>query len=146
MTLKLAGWSALALAVVFGAGWLVGASGRAEVDQGRRDAEARADFAVARAYALEGRVSLFQSNFGQASRAFEVARAAAARVQTRLRQLGDAGRAGQLEVALVQLGEAQRLALALDGAAQAAAEQAVRVIDAVSAAPPGSPMPSAGPR
>ncbi len=146
MTLKLVGWSALALAVVFGAGWLVGASGRAEFEQGRREADARAEFAVARAYALEGRVSLFQSNFGQASRAFEAARAATASAQTRLRQLGDAGRAGQLEVALVQLGEAQRLALALDGAAQVAAEQAVRVIDAVSAAPAGSTASSAGSR
>jgi hypothetical protein len=134
VTLKLAGWCALALAVVFGAGWLTGASGRAGVEQARRDAEARAEFAIARAGVLEGRVSLFQSNFGAASRAFESARAVVAQAQTRLRQIGDAARAGQLEVALAQLGEAQRLALALDGSAQAAAEQALRVIDAVAAA------------
>jgi hypothetical protein len=132
MTLKLAGWSALALAVVFGAGWMVGASGRAALEQARRDAEARAEFALARAHVLDGRVSLFQSNFGAASRAFEAARGVVTQAQARLRQLGDAARAGQLEVALVQLGEAQRLALALDGSAQGAAEQALRVIDAVS--------------
>jgi hypothetical protein len=134
MTLKVVGWSALALVVVFGAGWMVGASGRAALEQDRRDALGRAEFAEARAWALAGRVSLFQSNFGQASQAFESARTVLARTQTRLRQLGDAAHAGQLEVALVQLGEAQRLAMALDGNAQGAAEQAVRVIDAVSSA------------
>lgn len=138
MTLKLVGWWTLALAVVCGAGWMLGASGRAALEQDRRDAEARAEFAEARAYALDGRISLFQSNFGEASKAFEAARRVVERAQTRLRQVGDVARAGQLEVALVQLGEAQRLALALDGAAQNAADQALRVIAAVSPAGAGA--------
>lgn len=143
MTLKLVGWWTLALAVVFGAGWMLGASGRAASEQDRRNAETRADFAEARAFALDGRVSLFQSNFGQASRSFEAARRVVERAQTRLRQVGDVAKAGQLEVALVQLGEAQRLALALDGAAQNAADQALRVIEAVSPAGAGAAVPSA---
>ncbi len=132
MTLKLAGWATLALAVAFGAGWYLGASGRAALEQERRDAVARADFSQARAFVLEGRVRLFQSNFGQANQAFDKARGVVISAQTRLRQLGEAVKAGQLEVAIAQLREAQRLSLALDGAAQTAADEALRVIDAVA--------------
>lgn len=134
MSLRLLGWCALATAVVFGAGWYVGASGQAALEQERRAAVARAEFSEARANVLDGRVSLFQSNFGQANRAFEGARVVLERAQARLRQIGEAGKAGQLEVAISQLREAQRLSLALDGAAQNAADQALRVIEAVSAA------------
>jgi hypothetical protein len=136
VTLKLVGWGTLALAVVFGAGWFVGASGRAALEQDRREATALAEFATARAFVLEGRVNLFQSNFGEASRAFDAARGVVERTQARLRQLGDAGRAGQLEVALAQLRDAQQLSLALKGEAQAAADQALRAIDAVASAAP----------
>jgi hypothetical protein len=78
---------------------------------------------------LEGRVRLFQSNFGQANQAFDAARTIVLGAQTRLRQLGEAVKAGQLEVAIAQLREAQRLSLALDGAAQTAADDALRAID-----------------
>ena len=128
----------LAAAVVFLAGWFIGASGSSTVEQERRDAVARAEFAEARARVLEGRVHLFQSNFGQASKAFDAARALVATSQTRLRQVGDAARAGQLEVAIAQLREAQRLSLALDGGAQSAADEALRVIVAVSPAAPSA--------
>jgi hypothetical protein len=130
--LKLFGWCVLAGAVLFGVGWFVGASGRDVLEHDRRDAVARADSAEARAWVLSGRVSLFQSNFGDASRAFESARQVVFRAQTRLRQLGDAARAGQLEVALSQLREAQRLALAFDPGAQGAADQALRVVESVA--------------
>ena len=135
MTLKIAGWATLALVVTFGVGWYVGASGSAALEQQRRDAVARADFSQARAFVLEGRVRLFQSNFGQANQAFDAARTIVIGAQTRLRQLGEAVRAGQLEVAIAQLREAQRLSLALDGAAQTAADDALRVIDAVAVSP-----------
>ena len=135
MSLKLFGWCFFAAAVVFGVGWYLGASGRDAIEQDRRDAVARAESAEARAFVQSGRVNLFQSNFGDASRAFEAARQVVLRAQTRLRQVGDAARAGQLEVALSQLREAQRLSLALDASAQGAAEQALRVIDAVAASP-----------
>ena len=137
MTLKLAGGGLLAAAVVFGAGWFIGASGTATLEQDRREAVARAEFAEARAHILEGRVQLFQSNFGQANKAFEAARVLVTSSQTRLRQVGDAGRAGQLEVAIAQLREAQRLSLALDSRAQAASDEALHVIDAVSSTAPG---------
>lgn len=134
MTLKMLGWFALAAVATFGAGWFVGASGRSDVEQARRHLEERADLAAARAAALDGRVNLFLSNFGDASRRFEEARGVIEGAQTRLRQIGDAARAGQLEMAVAQLREAQRLALALDASAQKAAAEAVGVIDAVSSA------------
>jgi len=137
MTLKLVGWGVLAAAVVFGAGWFMGASGRASLEQERREAIGRAEFAEARGRVLEGRVHLFQSNFGQATKAFDAARVLVTASQTRLRQAGDAVRAGQLEVAIAQLREAQQLSLALNSGAQAAADEALRVIDAVSSTASG---------
>jgi hypothetical protein len=134
VSLRLLAWCLLATAVVFGVGWYAGASGRNALEQDRREAVARADFADARAQVLAGRVSLFQSNFGDANRAFIAAQDIVLRAQTRLRQIGDAAKAGQLEVALAQLREAGRLSLAFDAGAQAAAEQALRVLDAVSPA------------
>ena len=137
MTVKLAGWVALALVVMFGAGWLLGSSGRSGADQERRRVEERAGFLEARAHVLDGRVSLFLVNFGDASRRFEEARTVLARVQSRLREVGEAERAGRLEIALSHLRDAQRLASSLDASAQAAATAALDAIDA-AAPPPGA--------
>ena len=116
MTLKLAGWSALALAVVFGAGWLVGASGRAELEQDRRDAEARADFADrARVHAGgPGQPVPVEFRARRAARSRPRVPSCRPRADAACGSWATPARAGQLEVALVQLGEAQRLALALD--------------------------------
>src|SRR3990172_2650743 len=103
MTLKLVGWWTLGLALVFGAGWFVGASGRSALDQERREAVAFAEFSEARGFVQDGRIGLFLSNFGQANRSFEAARAVVERIQTELRRVGEAAKAGQLEVAVAQL-------------------------------------------
>jgi hypothetical protein len=129
MTLRLAGWLALAAVILFGAGWLVGSSGRSTADQERRAFEERADFASARALILEGRVSLFLVNFGDASRRFEEARVIVERAQTRLRESGQAERAGRLEIVLTKLRDAQRLSSSLDAAAQNAAAEALRALE-----------------
>jgi hypothetical protein len=132
MTLRVVGWIALAVVLTFGAGWLFGSSGRSTAEQDRRAFEERADFATARALILDGRVSLFLVNFGDASRRFEDARAVVERAQTRLRETGQAERAGRLEIVLTQLREAQRLASSLDAAAQNAAAEAIRALDAAA--------------
>ena len=132
MTLRLAGWLAIAAVVIFGAGWLVGSSGRSTADQDRRVFEERADFSAARALILDGRVSLFLVNFGDASRRFEEARAIVERAQGRLRESGQAERAGRLEIVLTQLREAQRLSSSLDASAQNAAAEALRALDAAA--------------
>jgi hypothetical protein len=140
MSPKSIGWIALAGVLTFAVGWLAGSSGRWGAEQDRRVFEARAEFAAARARILEGRVSLFEVNFGDASRRFEEARVIVERVQTRLRETGEAERAGRLELVLTELREAPRLASSLDAAAQNAAVEAVRALDA--AAPPADPAPA----
>jgi hypothetical protein len=121
--------AAVVLAAVIG-GWLYGASGRSEVEQARREAVQRADLTEARSLVLEGIVALFQSNFGDATTRFERARAAVERIQTALRETGQAERAGRLEVALSHLRDAQRLAVSLDANARTAAEAALLALAA----------------
>jgi hypothetical protein len=134
MSTKGLGWMVLALAVTLGVGWLFGASGRsaAEVAAGR--AVERAGFLEARALVLEGRLSLFESNFGDARAQFEAARAVVEGLQTRLRETGLAERAGLLEVALAYLREAAEQAAALEPTAQSAAEAALRTLETVGGA------------
>jgi hypothetical protein len=129
--LKTAGIVFLAAVVAVGIGWVWGASGREDVEQARRTAELRAGFAEARALLLEARVSLFTMNFGQAGRAFDQARHLVTALQARLREAGQAERAGRLEIVLGHLGDAGRFTLALDARAQNAAEAA---LDALAAA------------
>jgi hypothetical protein len=131
VTLKTIGWATLALAVVFLTGWFVGASGRSEIEQARREASERATFEEARALVSDGRVKLFTINFGDASKRFESAIAAVSRLQTTLRETGQAERAGRLEIVLAHLRDAQRLSASMDSAAQNAAEQALAALDAV---------------
>jgi len=129
MTMKLFVWAVAALAVAFGVGWVTGASGRSEVEQARRSLEERADLAEARALVLDGRVSLFLVNFGDASRRFVEARGVLERAQRRLREVGQAERAGRVEVALSHLRDAERLTAALDQTgAQNASAEALRAI------------------
>ena len=134
MSGRLLGWMSLALAVAFGAGWLVGGSGRsaAEVSAGR--AVERAGFLEARTLVLEGRLSLVESNFGDARAEFEAAGAVVETLQTRLRETGLAERAGLLEVALAYLREAASQAASLDPEAGSAADAALRTLETVGGA------------
>lgn len=136
MTLKHVGWFGLALLLAALSGWIAGASGRSDREQARVAAVQRAELAEARALILGGRVSLFQSNFGDAGRQFEEARAAIERVQTNLRETAQAERAGRLQIAIAHVRDAQSLAAAFDAAAHAAAEEALKVIAGLSTSPP----------
>ena len=98
MTFKSALWGVLALVVSFGVGWLSGASGRTAAELTQQQSDVRVALAEARAQVLEGRVSLFQINFGDASRQFDLARTTVERLQTRLREMGQAERAGRLQI------------------------------------------------
>ena len=100
MTAKTLGVCALVAVALFGAGWIIGASGRSTAVEQQARVELQALLAQARGHVLEGRVSLFQINFGAASQQFDCARAAIESAQTHLRQRGDAERAGQLEIAV----------------------------------------------
>jgi hypothetical protein len=91
-------------------------------------AEQRADTIEVRALILEGRVNLYQSNFGAASQNFEGALAVVARIQTQLRETAQAERAGRLQIAIAHLRDAQRLAASFDAAAHTAADEAMQAI------------------
>ena len=126
-------WAALAVGAAFVAGWLVGASGRSasEVAAGRAVEEAA--FLSARALVLEGRVHLYQDNFGDARRAFTDAHTVVTTLQRRLRETGLGERAGLLEVGLGYLTQAADQATALDPGAQSAAEAALQTLDSIRA-------------
>jgi hypothetical protein len=110
---------------------MYGASGRSDAEQARRAAVQRADLNEARALVLEGNVALFQSNFGDATKRFDAARASVERIQAALRETGQAERAGRLEIVLSHLRDAQRLAVALDANARNAAEAALQALSSI---------------
>ena len=131
--LKTTGIALIVALAMIGGGWLWGASGRAEAERAQRAAESRADVAESRALLLEARVHLFTVNFGSAGRVLDDARARITALQTRLREAGQAERAGQLEIVLAHIGDAGRLTLALDARAQNAAEGALNALAAAAA-------------
>ncbi|NQW04753.1 MAG: hypothetical protein HQ485_12085 [Acidobacteria bacterium] len=128
MSPKSIAWISLVVIVAALSGWVWGASGRSEIDRDRRAAEQRADLLEARALILDGQVQIFLVNFGEASRRFESAIGAVERVQTTLRETGQAERAGRLEIPLTHLRDAQRLAASLDPSARNSAEEALQAL------------------
>ena len=86
------------------------------------------DIAEARGQVLDGRVSLYNVNFGDASRHFEEAKAPLRRVRERYQKVGKNAAAGSIGAALAQVEEAQRLAGKLDQSANAKANEALEAI------------------
>jgi hypothetical protein len=133
MSIRVVGVILLALVVAAGLGWFAGSAGRSAVERHQAVIEMRADFSEARALVLEGRVSLYVSNFGDAIAQFQQASRRIAAVQSRLREIGQVEQAGRLEIAVSSLGEAQRLAATFDTTkAQASAEQALEALRAAA--------------
>jgi len=127
--MRLYGAVALAFFVTLGAGWVWGRSGRSELETGLRAATERAGVAEARGLVLEGRVNLFQMNFGEAAQKFGQAVTVVERVQTELRDTRQADRATRLDPALAALRDAQRLTLALDQSAHNKAAEALKALN-----------------
>jgi hypothetical protein len=135
MSIRLVGALILALVVTSIGGWFVGSSGRSAVERERTRAVMQAEFAEARALVLEGRVSLYVSNFGNAIEQFQQASALIGTLQRQLREMGQVEQAGRLEIASSSLGDAQRSAAMFDvSKAQAEAEQALQALTAGSGA------------
>ena len=131
MTPKAIGGMLLAVIVALASIWIWAEPRTSAVDQERRRFEQRADYEAARAETLDGRVSLFLSNFGDASKHFEGARVALEHLQMMLREVGQAERAGRIEIVLSNVKDAQRLAAQLDANAQNAAAAALQALTAV---------------
>src|SRR6185436_17227757 len=73
----------IAVLVVLGLGYAWGASGRSVMQTGLDEARQRLDVAEARALVLDARVSLYNMNFGDASRRFEEAKDPLRRIRQR---------------------------------------------------------------
>ncbi len=114
-----------ALIVIVGIAYAWGASGQGALQRVADEATQSLDLAEARGAILEGRVSLYNNNFGDASRQFEQAKEPLQRLKTRYDDAGNREAVTGVDTALRHVDDAQRLAAKLDAAAQNAAGQAI---------------------
>ena len=116
----------VALVVALGLGYAWGASGSRPLTSALDDTKQQLDLAEARGHLLDARVSLYNVNFGDASRQFEEAKAPLRRVQDRYQQRERSAAAESIAAALERVAEAQRLAAKLDQTANAKAARGAR--------------------
>jgi hypothetical protein len=128
---RLALWTLLGLLVVFALGWIVGASGRRAAEHQFEQSALRLEHAEARAAVLDSRVSLYNNNFGDASRSLEEAKASLQRLERAVRDRDDDDGASNVRTAMERVNEAQALANKLDPTANARAADALRALAAV---------------
>ena len=121
----------VALLAALGAGWVWGASGRADLHRSLQIVELRDSLLEGRVAVLDARLSIYSVNFGEASRHFEAARSALRDADARLNALGRQEDARQLETALTKIDEAQRKAGDLNQDANALAADAAKTIEDV---------------
>ena len=117
--------------VTLGLGFVWGASSRLTIQSSLDAAKQQLDLAEARGAILDARVSLYNMNFGDASRHLEHAKEALRRLKDRYHDAGRSDAASSTDAALRHVEEAQRLAGKLDPAANNLAGQA---LDAVKTA------------
>lgn len=118
----------VALVVTLGLGFAWGASGRMAVQTELAEARQHLDVADARAQILDARVSLYNNNFGDASRHFEDAKGPLRRVKDRYQDQRRSDAAASIDAALGHVEEAQRLAGKLDLSANGKAGEALDAI------------------
>jgi hypothetical protein len=118
----------IALVVCLGLGFTWGASGRVSIQTALEDARQQLDLAEARGHILDARVSLYNINFGDASRHLEEAKAPLLTVRDRYRTASKTDAAAGIDAALRFVDEAQRLAGKLDQAANTKAGNALESI------------------
>jgi hypothetical protein len=124
--LILAGFVALIITLGFGYAW--GAYGRSSIQHALDEARQQLDLAEARGHLLDARVSLYNMNFGDASRRLEEAKAPLRRMRQRYVDGDQDDAARALATALEQVDEAQRLANKLDAAANTKTGEALEAI------------------
>ena len=127
---KLFLWTVVALLVCVLGGYVWGRSGRGELQTTVDDVKQQLDLAEARGEILDGRVSLYNNNFGDASRHFESAKAPLQRVKQRYQDDSKREAVASIDSAMTLIDEAQRMAGKLDPAANNKAGQALESIKA----------------
>ena len=125
--------AAIGVLVVLGLGYAWGASGRGTMQTALDEARQRLDIADARGLVLDARVSLYNMNFGDASRRFEEAKDPIRRIRQRFVDAGSTDAVRSISAALEHLEEAQRLAGKLDPAANTKAGEALEAIKVATA-------------
>jgi hypothetical protein len=118
----------VSLIVCLGLGYAWGASGRALVQTALEDSRQQLDLAEARGALLDARVSLYNNNFGDASRRLEDSKVPLRRVKDRYQDGSKNDAAASIDAALGHVEEAQRLAGKLDPAANTRAGEALEAI------------------
>ena len=118
----------ITILVVLGLGYAWGSSGRGLVQTALDDSRQHLDVAEARGAILDARVSLYNNNFGDASRRFEDAKAPLRRVKDRMQDAGESRPAASVDAALRLVNEAQIMAGKLDPSANARAGEALEAI------------------
>jgi hypothetical protein len=118
----------VALIVTLGLGYAWGAYGRWTIQGALDDTRQQLDLAEARGHLLDARVSLYNMNFGDASRRFEEAKAPLRRTREWYSDEDKDDAARALSTALEHVEEAQRLANKLDQAANSKAGEALEAI------------------
>ena len=116
------------LIICLGLGYAWGASGRRIVQTALEDSRQQLDLAEARGALLDARVSLYNNNFGDASRRLEEAKVPLRKVKDRFQDGGSSDAAASIDAALRHIDEAQRLAGKLDPAANTRAGEALEAI------------------
>jgi hypothetical protein len=130
---KLILWTLAALLVCLGVGFAWGASGRIALQTILDETKQQLDLAEARGQILDARVSLYNNNFGDASRHLEEAKAPLRRVKERYQDAGRRDAASTIDAALSHVEEAQRLSGKLDPSANARAGEALEAIKVATA-------------
>ena len=115
----------IAILVTLGLGFAWGSSGRGELRTALTDAKQQLDMAEARGQILEGRVSLYNNNFGDAGRHFEDAKPALNRMKARYQEAGNRDAAAGIDAAITHIEEAQRLTAKLDPSANNKASESL---------------------
>jgi multidrug efflux pump subunit AcrA (membrane-fusion protein) len=116
------------LVVCLGLGFAWGASGRLAAQKALDESRQQLDLAEARGQLLDARVSLYNNNFGDATRHFEDAKVPLRRVKTLYQDDGRRDAATGVDAALALIDEAQRLCGKLDPAGNSKAGEALDAI------------------
>jgi hypothetical protein len=118
----------VAVTVLVGLGYAWGASGRRALQASVEETREQLDVAAARVHLLDARVSLYNMNFGDASRRFEDAKVPLRSIRQRFADDGRDDAARSVAAALERLDEAQRLAGKLDQASNSKAGEALEAL------------------
>jgi hypothetical protein len=116
------------LIVCLGLGYGWGASGQRGLQTALDDARQQLDLAEARGQILDARVSLYNNNFGDASRHLEDAKVPLRRARQRYQDAGQRDAAARIDAAIQHVEEGQRLGGKLDQAANSKAGEALEAL------------------